>query len=41
MLSMNNAIMIRDCNIEIIEEESAKDTKASAAFPAKPAIKIE
>ena len=30
-----------NCNIEIIEEESAQDTKASAAFPAKPAIKIE
>ena len=30
-----------NCNIEIIDEESAKDSKASSAFPAKPAIKIE
>ncbi len=30
-----------DCEIEIVDEESAKNSKASSAFPAKPAIKIE
>ena len=28
-------------SIQVIDEETAKDTKAASAFPAKPAIKIE
>ena len=30
-----------NCELDIVEEESAQDPKASAAFPAKPAIKLE
>jgi leucyl-tRNA synthetase len=30
-----------NCELDIIDEDSAKDSKASAAFPAKPAIKLE
>ncbi len=30
-----------NCDIEIIDEDIAKDPKASTAFPAKPAIKLE
>jgi leucyl-tRNA synthetase len=36
-----NIKSVFNCKIAIIDEESAKDSKASAAFPAKPAIKLE